>query len=75
MSEEQYKQYRNTFNYTIKQVKQTYYIDIVTRFENYTTKIWKIINQLSEKDIKTKILKKFSTAMKKPPSETAKLIN
>ena len=54
LPKEQYKQYRNTLNYTIKQVKQTYYLDKFTRFKNNTTMIWKIINQLSEERHKNK---------------------
>ena len=52
VSEEQYKQYRNALNNNIKQLKQTYYINLFTSFKNDITKMWKIINQLSNKNLK-----------------------
>lgn len=55
VTEQQYKQYRNTLNYTIKQVKQIYYINLFTRFKNDTAKIWKTLNQLSGKSKKDNI--------------------
>ena len=52
--EEQYKHYRNALNNDIKQLKQTYYMNLFIRFKNDTTKMWKIINQLSRKSLKNK---------------------
>ena len=77
MTEEHYKQYINTLNNTIKQLKQTYYTDLFTRFKNDTAKIWKIVNQLSKKSLKNKNIEHIVHNNKKitGTSDIAELFN
>ena len=52
--EEQYKQYRNSLNNKIKQIKQSYFINKFTNFKNNTSKIWDTVNQLTNKNHRNK---------------------
>ena len=46
ISENYYKQYRNTLNKVIKNAKEAHYMAIFTNFKNDTRKIWNTINEL-----------------------------
>lgn len=53
VTEDFYKQYRNTLSQTIRRAKQSYYFNMLNNFKNDTKKIWMIINQLTNKKHKT----------------------
>lgn len=58
ITENQFKEYRNKLNRTIKQAKQSYYVSVFSNFKNNTTKIWNTVNKIykDNKDSTTKYI-------------------